>query len=146
MCVLNSSTQTIKRRISSPSLSIVHGLNPSVRPLVLVQSLESLVWCVFHLVILCYFVCGSQTSFYWLLITLSIFLLLLHYCFWSIFLSQKYHIKSRKSKVWLTMLSLVSKLVLPCTFVLMALYIYERSLFLCTLITMEELLKFMWLL
>ena len=148
MCVLNSSTQTIKRRISSPSLSIVHGLNPSVRPLVLVQSLESLVWCVLHLVILCYFVCGSHTSFYWLLITLSVFLLLLHYRFWSIFLCQKSknHIKSRKSKVWLTMLSLVSKLVLPCTFVLMALYIYERSLFLCTLITMEELLKSMWLL
>ena len=58
----------------------------------------------------------------------------------------KNRIKSRKSKVWLTLLSFVSKLVLPCTFVLMALYIYERSLFLCTLITVEEILKSMWLL
>ena len=49
---------------------------------------------------------------------------------------QKPH-KSRKSKVWLTLLSFVSKLVLPCTFVLMALCIYEHSLFLCTLITVE---------
>ena len=32
-----------QRRISSPSLSMVHGLNPSVRPLVLVQSLQYLV-------------------------------------------------------------------------------------------------------
>ena len=58
----------------------------------------------------------------------------------------KNHIKSRKSKVWLTLLSFVSKLVLPCTFALMALCIYERSLFLCTLITVEEILKSMWLL
>ena len=58
----------------------------------------------------------------------------------------KNHIKSRKSKVWLTLLSFVSKLVLPCTFVLMVLCIYERSLFLCTLITVEEILKSMWLL
>ena len=58
----------------------------------------------------------------------------------------KNHIKSRKSKIWLTLLSFVSKLVLPCTFVLMALCIYERSLFLCTLITVEEILKSMWLL
>ena len=58
----------------------------------------------------------------------------------------KNHIKSRKSNVWLTLLSFVSKLVLPCTFALMALCIYERSLFLCTLITMEEILKSMWLL
>ena len=58
----------------------------------------------------------------------------------------KNHIKSRKSKVWLTLLSFVSKLVLPCTFVLMALCIYEHSLSLCTLITVEEILKSMWLL
>ena len=59
---------------------------------------------------------------------------------------KKNHIKSRKSKVCLTFLSFVSKLVLPCTFVLMALCIYKRSLFLCTLITVEEILKSMWLL
>ena len=58
----------------------------------------------------------------------------------------KNHIKSRKSKVWLTLLSFVSKLVLPCTFVLMVLCIYEHSLFLYTLITVEEILKSMWLL
>ena len=58
----------------------------------------------------------------------------------------KNHIKSRKSKVWLTVLSFVLKLVLPCTFVLMALYIYERSLFPSTLITVEEILESMWLL
>ena len=39
-------------------------------------------------------------------------------------------IKSRKSKkFWSTMLSFVSKYVLPCTFVQMALCIYEHSLF-----------------
>ena len=75
----------------------------------------------------------------------------LQYCFWSIFSflyvkNPKNHIKSRKSKIWLTLLSFVSKLVLPCTFVLMALCIYERSLFLCTLIIVEEILKSMWLL
>ena len=43
LCVLNSYTLTIKRRTSSPSFSMVHGLNPSVRPLVSVQFLESLV-------------------------------------------------------------------------------------------------------
>ena len=58
----------------------------------------------------------------------------------------KNHIKSRKSKVWLTLLSFVSKLVFPCTFVLMVLCIYEHSLFHYTLITVEEILKFMWLL
>ena len=65
-----------------------------------------------------------------------------------IFMCQKSknHIKSRKSKFWLTLLSFVSKLVLPCTFVLMVLCIYERSLFLCTLITVEEILKSVWLL
>ena len=75
----------------------------------------------------------------------------LRYCFLInlfILMCQKFknHIKSRKSKVWLTLLSFVSNLVLPCTFVLMALCIYERSLFLCTLITVEEILKSMWLL
>ena len=158
LCVLNLSTQTIKRRKSSPSLSMVHGLNPSVRPLALVQSLESLVWCVLHLLILCYFVCGSHTTLlaicitcsYWLLIALSVFviftLLLLINHFLILCQKSKSHIKSRKSKVWLTLLSFVSKLVLPCTFMLMALCIYERSLFLCTLITVEEILKSMWLL
>ena len=75
----------------------------------------------------------------------------LRYCFLInlfILMCQKFknHIKSRKSKVWLTLLSLVSKLVLPCTFVLIALCIYKCSLFLCTLITVEEILKSMWLL
>ena len=120
------------------------------KTLVLVQSLESLVWCVLHLFILCYFVCGSHTSFYWLLIASSIFaiftLLLLINLFILMCQKSKNHIKSRKSKVWWTVLSFVSKLVLPCTFVLMALCIYERSLFPCTLITVEEILKSMWLL
>ena len=110
LCVLNSSTQTIKRRTSSPSLSMVHGLNPSVRPLVLVQSLESLVWCVLHLVILCYFVCGTHITLlaiciawsYWLLIALSTFVVfkLLLLINLSLILCQKSknHIKSRKSK------------------------------------------------
>ena len=39
--VLSSFIRTTKRRTSSPSLSIVHGLNHSVRPSVLVQFLES---------------------------------------------------------------------------------------------------------
>ena len=63
LCVLNSYTQTIKRQTSSPSLSMVHGLNPSVRPLVLVQSLESLVCCVLQLFILCYFACWGTHYF-----------------------------------------------------------------------------------
>ena len=75
----------------------------------------------------------------------------LQYCFWLIFLflcvkNPKNHVKSRKSKVCLTLLNFVSKLVLLCIFVLMALCIYKRSLFLCTLITVEEILKSMWLL
>ena len=37
--------------------------------------------------------------------------------------------KLENQKVWSTLLSFVSKHVLPCTFVLMALCIYERSLF-----------------
>ena len=94
-----------QRRISSPSLSMVHGLNPSVKPLVLVQSLESLMWCVLHLFILCYFVCGSHTSLlaiciawsYWLLITLSVFavftLLLLINPFFYVSKIQKPHKK-----------------------------------------------------
>ena len=60
---------------------------------------------------------------------------------------QKSHKKKiENQKVWLTLLSFVSKLVLPCTFVLMALCIVEHSLFHCTLITMGEILKSMWLL
>ena len=116
----------------------------------LVQSLKSLVWCVLHLFILCYFVCGSHTSFYWLLIALSIFsvftLLLLINLFILMCQKSKNHIKNRKSKVWLIVLSFVSKLVLPCTFVLMALCLYEHSLFPFTLIIVKEILKSMWLL
>ena len=107
-----------------------------------------------YIVLLClwvthYFV--GQLLLLLLLFLLCLFSLSLHCCFWSIFSflcvkKSKNHIKSRKSKVWLTLLSFVSKLVLPCTFVLMALCIYERNLFLCTLITMEEILKSMWLL
>ena len=39
------------------------------------------------------------------------------------------HIKIEYWKVWSTLLSFVSKHVLPCTFVLMALCMYERNLF-----------------
>ena len=60
--------------------------------------------------------------------------------FWSIF--SFLCVKNPKT----TLLSFVSKLVFPCTFLLMDLCIYERSLFLCTLITVEEILKSMWLL
>ena len=41
----------------------------------------------------------------------------------------KTHKKLKNQKVWSTLLSFVSKHVLPCTFVLMALCIYEHSLF-----------------
>ena len=41
----------------------------------------------------------------------------------------KMHKKIENRKVWSTLLSFISKHVLPCTFVLMALYIYEYSLF-----------------
>ena len=51
---------------------------------------------------------------------------------------KKYKIKKFDRHCWV----FVSKLVLPCTFVLMALCIYERSLFLCTLIIVQEILKF----
>ena len=86
------------------------------------------------------FVCCCILSYklFLLLLLINLFILMCS--------KSKNHIKSRKSKVWLTLLSFVSKLVLPYTFVLMALCIYERSLFLCTFITVEELLKSMWLL
>ena len=80
-----------------------------------------------------------------LLYKLSSILLLINF-FILVCQKSKNHIKSRKSKVWLTLLSFVSKFVLPCTFMLMALCIYERSLFLCTFITVEKILKSMWLL
>ena len=41
-----------QRRTSSPSLSMVHGLNHSVRPLALVQYLESHVCCVLYLALI----------------------------------------------------------------------------------------------
>ena len=41
----------------------------------------------------------------------------------------KTHKKEKIQKVWSTLLSFVSKYVLPCTFVQMALCIYEHSLF-----------------
>ena len=41
----------------------------------------------------------------------------------------KTHNKEKIQKVWSTLLSFVSKYVLPCTFVQMALCIYEHSLF-----------------
>ena len=60
--------------------------------------------------------------------------LLLHCCFLSIFLcfyvkNPKTHKKFENQKVWSTLLCFVLKHVLPCTFLLMALCIYERSLF-----------------
>ena len=51
----------------------------------------------------------------------------LHCWLLSFFLCQKH---KNNQKVWSTLLSFVSKHVLPCTFVLMALCIYERCLFL----------------
>ena len=82
--------------------------------------------------------CILSYKFFLLLLLINPFILMCQ--------KSKNHIKSRKSNVWLTLLSFVSKLVLPCTFVLMALCIYKCSLFLCTLITVEEILKSMWLL
>ena len=72
------------------------------------------------------FVCLCILSYklFSLLLLINLFILMCQ--------KSKNHIKSRKSKVWLTLLSFVLKLVLPCTFVLMALCIYERSLFPCT--------------
>ena len=58
----------------------------------------------------------------------------LHCWFWSLFFFvskiQKLHKEIENQKVWLTLLSFVSKHVLPYTFVLMALCIYKHSLFL----------------
>ena len=82
--------------------------------------------------------CILSCKLFLLLLLINLFILMCQ--------KSKNHIKSRKSKVWLTLLSFVSKLVLPCTFIVMALCIYERNLFLCTLITVEEILKSMWLL
>ena len=58
----------------------------------------------------------------------------LHCCFLSIFSwfyvkNPKSHKKLKNQKVWLTLLSFVSKHVLSCTFVLMALCFYKRCLF-----------------
>ena len=83
--------------------------------------------------------------FFYLCILLFIFFFLINF-FLLMCQKSKNHIKIENQKVWLTLLSFVSNLILPCTFVLMALCIYERSLFLCTLITTEEILKSTWLL
>ena len=96
------------------------------------------VWLLIVCVEICLSVFAYFHSYFLMLLLFNLFLLMCQ--------KSKNHIKSRKSKVWLTLLSFVSKHVLPCTFVLMALCIYERSLFLCTLITVEEILKSMWLL
>ena len=60
--------------------------------------------------------------------------MILHCYFWSIFYcfyvkNQKTHKKYKIQKVWSTLLSFVLKYVFPCTFVQMALCIYEHSLF-----------------
>ena len=97
-------------------------------------------YLLFDYVIWKLFVCFCILSY-----KLSLMLLLIN-LFILMCQKSKNHIKNRKSKVWLTLLSFVSKLVLSCTFVVMALCIYDHNLFLCTLITMEEILKSMWLL
>ena len=74
-------------------------------------------------------------SYFLMLLLINLFLLMCQ--------KSKNHIKSRKSKSLIDIVEFVSKLVLPCIFVLMALCIYERSLFLCTFITVEEILKSM---
>ena len=87
------------------------------------------------------FVCLFLQSiiYFFLLILIILFLLLCQ--------KSKNLIKSRKSKSLIDIVEFLSQnYFLPCTFVLMALCIYERSLFLCTLIAMEEILKSMWLL
>ena len=86
------------------------------------------------------FVCFCILSFifFLMLLLINLFILMCQ--------KSKNHIKSRKSKVWLTLLSFVSKLVLSCTFVLMALCIFEHCLFSCTHISVGEILKSMWLL
>ena len=114
------------------------------------------VWVSMHQYFLCFVTLFSCLFIDYVIWNLFVCFCILSYKLSSILLlinlfilmcqKSKNHIKSRKSKVWLTLLSFVLKLVLPCTFVLMALCIYERSLFLCTLITVEEILKSMWLL
>ena len=94
--------------------------------------IDNVIWNLFF----CFCILSYKLSL--ILLWINLFILICQ--------KSKNHIKSRKSKVWLTLLSFVSKLVLPGTFVLMALCIYERNLFLCTLITVEEILKSMWLL
>ena len=69
-----------------------------------------------------------------LVVCLVLHEMFLHGCFRSIFSflcvkNSKTHKKLKIQKVWSTLLSFVSKHVLPCTFVLMALCIYECSLF-----------------
>ena len=100
---------------------------------------------LFGCLLIDYVIWNLFVCFYTLSYKLSSILLLIN-LFILVCKKTKNHIKSRKSKVWLTLLSFVSKLVLPCTFVPMALCIYECSLFPCTLITVEEILKSMWLL
>ena len=87
---------------------MVHDLNPSVRPLVSVQFLNSLVCCVLHLFIL--FGLPGIHSFVGYLYSMIFYCLLLYllllsflYCFLSIFSflcgkKSKNHIKSRKFK------------------------------------------------
>ena len=107
MCVLSSYTPTIKRRTSSPSLSMVHGLNHFVRPLVLVQFLDSLVWCVLHIFIMCQF-CLCWGTHYFVGFLYSMILFVCFCCFYIVVFDQffssyvskiqKSHKKNRKSK------------------------------------------------
>ena len=59
--------------------------------------------------------------------SLHCYFLSIFYCFYV--KNQKTHKKYKIQKVWSTLLSFVLKYVFPCTFVQMALCIYDHSLF-----------------
>ena len=87
--------------------------------------------------------CILSFIFFLMLLLINLFLFMCQ--------KSKNHIKSRKSK---SLIDIVESCLKTCFalylcaygFVLMALCIYKHNLFLCTLITVEEILKFMWLL
>ena len=136
-----------QRRTSSPSLSMVHGLNHFVRPSVLVQFLESLVCCVLCLFVVSWLFLSWAHTFGLMFVFFYIkFFLLLAFVIYFMSKIQK-HIKRRKSKMFDRHCWVLSQnmfyLVLLCKWLCASTSI---ACFLCTNIIVGEILKSMWLL
>ena len=152
--VTTSYIQTIKRWTSSPSLSMVHGLNHSVRPLVLVQFLESHVWWVLHLFILLDFIfCRAHTILFCVFCLLGIIFklcvvlvfidLTLLVLFFSVFKNSKTKKIEKSSKILIAFFVYIT-----CEFGLISSYLWSSAFtnlacFVCTYIFVREIMKSM---